>query len=211
MNLLEDWIKDLIKKPLAFLNDKYPDEDIVKVELDSLFLPLVDSYSVEQMKVREAGHVSNAVLQKLHKKIRNRPCEETIWSGVFWYLANPLPGSLAHDLVDRWIATIRMGSFTRQVDEVQWRLATFNEDALYTLVRERYQEPEYSTAQFETMLRQYAPINGDGILYMLSFYETPSPEKKAAFMAALVREKRNWRKYKHTRKRLKQFIREQSQ
>lgn len=211
MNLLEDWLKNLIKKPITVLNDKYPDEDIVRAELDSLFLPLVDSCAVEQKKVRAASHVSDAILQKLHKKIRNHPCEETIWSGVFWYLVSPLPISLAHDLVDRWTATIMMG-MTRQVDEVQWRLATFNEDALYTLVRERYQEPKYSVAQFETMLRQYAyTIDGDGILYMLSFYETPSPEKKAAFMAAIIREKRNWRKCKNTKKRLKQFIREQSQ
>src|SRR4051812_18505173 len=139
MNLLEDWIKNLTKQSIASLNDKYQEEDIAKTELDSLFLSLVDAYSLEQKRVKEAGHVSSAVLQKLHKKIRDQSCEEEIWSSVFWYLANPLPISLAHDLIDRWVATIMMG-MSRQVDEVQWRLATFNEDALYTLIRERYQE-----------------------------------------------------------------------
>ncbi len=211
MNLLEDWLKKLIKKPITVLNDKYPDEDIVRTELDSLLLPLVDPYAMEQKNVRAASHVSDAVLQHLHKKIRNHPCEDAIWSGVFWCLVNPLPLSMAQDLVDRRISTVMMG-MTRQVDEIQWRLATFDEEALYTLIRERYIEPQFSVAQFETMLRQYAyTIYSDGILYMLSFYETPSPKKKAAFIAAIVREKRNWRKVKYTKKRLKQFMREQSQ
>lgn len=49
------------------------------------------------------------------------------------------------------------------------------------------------------------------ILYMLSYYITPSLEKKAALIAAVKREKRNWRKWKHMKKRLKQFLREESQ
>lgn len=212
MNLLEDWLKKLTKKPIASLNDKYTDEEIVRAELESLFDFLVVPDSLEQNKVKQASHVSDVVIQKLHKKIRNHPCEEMIWSGVFAYLKDPLPILVATDLVDRWIATIRMGSYTRQVDEVQWRLATFNEDALYTLIVERYQEPKYSVAQFETMLSQCStPIGWDGLLYLLSFYETPSAKKKAVVMTSISREKRHWRKNKFVKERLKDFIREQSQ
>ena len=136
MNLLEDWLKQVIKKPAHFLNETYQDEETVRAELEALFSPLVDTGGLEQKKAKAAGHVPDAVLQRLHRKIRNQPCEEALWGGVFWFLANPLPLALAHDLIDRWIATTTM-DMTRQVDEVQWRLATFNEYALYTLIRER--------------------------------------------------------------------------
>ncbi len=205
MNPLENWLKNLLNNPIEVLNRKYLDEDDVKKELDSLSLPKTNAYTVH------SSHVSDIVIQQLHDKIRSYSCETAIWDAVLWYLAHALPITVAHDLIDRGIATVMMG-MTRQVDEIQWRLATFSEDALYTLIRERYQKPHFSVLQFETMLEMYLyTVHGDGILYMLSFYKTPSLEKKAAFMAAIIREKRNWRKWKHIKKRLKQFIREQSQ
>ena len=205
MKSLEDWLTGSIKKPIAVLNEKYKDEDDVKKELDSLPLPKSNGYTVH------SSHVSNGVIERLHKKIRGHSCEDAIWDAVLWYLAQPLPILIAHDLIDRAISTIMLG-MTRQVDEVQWRLATFSEDALYTLIRERYVEQRYSVAQFETILEQYSyTIYSDSILYMLSYYETPSPDKKAALLAFIISQKRNWRKWKHIKKRLKQFMREQTQ
>ncbi len=187
MKLLEDWITDIIKKPIKVLNDECIDEDKTKEPLDLLYLPLIDRYSVEQKATREASHVSDVILHNLHQKIRKCVCEEPIWFSVIWYLSHPLPISIAHDLIDRGIAVFQM-ALSRQVDEVQWRLATFNEDALYTLIRERYMESRYSVDQFDMMLKLYE-YNIDGIIYMLSFYATPSPEKEAVFLAAIEREK----------------------
>ena len=205
MDSLEGWMDSLVSKPIEVLNDAYLDEEDARKELDSLQLPKTGGYTVG------ASHVSDGAIQQLHHKVRGQRCEDGIWWAVLWYLAHPLPASIAHDLIDRGVATNIMG-MTRQVDEVQWRLATFDGDALYTLIRERYVEPQYSVAQFEAMLKRYSLTRySEGILYMLSFYETPSPEKKAAFIAAIVREKRNWRKWKHIKKRLKRFMREQGQ
>jgi hypothetical protein len=155
--------------------------------------------------------VSDAILRQLHEKVREQRCENAIWDAIFWYLARAIPLAIAHDLIDRGVSTIRMG-MTRQDDEVQWRLATFNEDALYTLIRERYVDEQYSVAQFESMLEQYSyTIHSNSILYMLSYYTTPSSEKKTALLAFIVKQKRNWRKWKHIKKRLKQFLREESE
>lgn len=205
MKSLESWLKSLIKKSIEVLNERYRDEEDVKKELE--FLPLAETKGY----TAHSSHVSEAVIQRLHEKIRGQRCENAIWDAILWYLAHSLPIAIAHDLIDRAISTVMMGT-TRQVDEVQWRLATFSEDALYTLIRERYVEQRYSVIQFEAILEQYAyTIHSDSILYMLSFYETPSPDKKAALLAFIISQKRNWRKWKHIKKRLKQFIREQAQ
>ena len=215
MNVLEDWINDVIAKPIGVLNEKYADNNIAREELEALFLPLTDRQSLDQMKVRKASRVPTTVLQELHHKMRNQPCEEEVWSAVIWYLHKPLPASLAHDLIDRWIAT-NMMEMTRQVDTVQWRLATFKEYALYTLIRERYQKPQYSVTQFEMMLKQYAAQDEDGILYMLSFYDTPSSEKKAIFMAAIkqlhkkLKKRKNKKLSSHIKHRIKEFLREEA-
>ena len=184
MRPLQDWIVVLVRRSVSDLNDRYATEESVRHEIDSLPLPTDKrGYTVE------SSHVSEQVLQQLHRKIRNIPCERAIWNAVIWYLADPLPLSVAHDLIDRLISTNAM-SMTRQVDEAQWRLATLYEDALYTLIRERYVEPRYSISQFEKILEAYQrSFYYSGILYMLSFYETPSPEKQAIFEKAVVQEK----------------------
>ena len=204
MNLLENWLSVLVEKPNEILNDLYSEEADVRKEFEALFLPKTKGYIVE------SSHVSNDILQRLHEGIRGHACEEIIWAAVFWYLADPLPTAIAHDLIDRAVAIDMMG-MTRQIDEVQWRLATFDENALYTLVRERYREPQYSTSQFESMLEQYSyTVHSDGILYTLSFYETPSIEKKAALVQAIIRERKNKKLTKYIRKHLKKFVRKQS-
>ncbi|RYF43677.1 MAG: hypothetical protein EOO38_18645 [Cytophagaceae bacterium] len=133
MNVLENWIENLLGEPIDLLNATYLDDGIVREELDSLPLPLSKrGYTVE------ASYVSDYVLDQLHTKICAEPCEEAIWSTMVWFLAHPLPFDIAHDLVERGISTAAM-AHTRQVDEIQWRLATIHEDALYTLITERYQ------------------------------------------------------------------------
>ena len=204
MKSLEDWLDNLIKQPVEVLNQKYKDDNYVGKELESLPFEETNGHTVH------SSHVSKEIIQGLYEKIRGHSCESTIWDAVFWYLADPLPIVIAHDLIDRFISLTMMGK-TRQFDEVQWRLATFSEDALYTLIRERYVEPQYSVSQFEITLELYSyTIHSNGILYMLSFYDTPSPDKKEALLKMITREKINWRKWKHIKKRLKHFLREQT-
>lgn len=176
MNTLKDWIKSLIERPIGILNAEYPQEHLVREKLDSFGYMATSS------------DVSSELLQNLHDKIFGQSCEEAIWDAVLWYLAHPLPISVAHELIDRGVSTVAMGH-TRQFDEIQWRLATFSEYALYYLIMERYIDNNYSTLQFEVMLNIYNIYrNREGILYMLSFYETPSSEKQAIFDKAVALE-----------------------
>ncbi len=133
MNVLEDWIISLLEKPIEEFDDRYRSEAIVMDELYALPLPKEKEYFVN------ASYVSDDVLNKLHRKIRGYSCEETIWESVVFFLAHPLPITIAHDLIDRIIATVGM-AHTRQVDEIQWRLATFQIYALNQLISERYED-----------------------------------------------------------------------
>jgi hypothetical protein len=201
---LEDWIQSLLEQPTDALNSRYTQEQIVYDELEYLPLPKSKSrgYTVE------ASHVSEAVLENLHEKIRGQSCEPALWNVVVWYLAHPLPIALAHDLIDRSVSFIAMGH-TRQVDEVQWRLATLVEDALYTLIRERYQQDRYSAALFEAILQQYYfSDHYEGILYMLTYFQTPSTQKKDILIERVECYKKKASKY--IKKRLKQFLREEA-
>ena len=180
MNILEDWIKDLTEQPLERLNDRYATEEIVREEVDALPLPTQNGNTVE------ASQVYHAILTQLHLKIRGQVCEAALWDALLWYLAHPLPAAMAHDLIDRGIAVVARTS-TRQEDEVQWRLATRHEDALYTLIRERYTEPKFSADQFEAMLNIYQ-YRYDDLLTMLLSSATASPDKAAIFVAAIERE-----------------------
>jgi hypothetical protein len=180
MSVLQDWILNLIEMPLEVVNRKYSDKVDVHEELDSFPLPQTNGHTIA------SSHVDGEVLERLHHKIKEQTCEYAIWCSVVWYLAHALPIATAHELIDRSIAIFAMG-MTRQVDEVQWRLATITEDALYTLIRERYVQENYSVNQFENMLKQYrSSIEYEGILHMLSFYYTESVEKEEVFKAAVV-------------------------
>ena len=178
MNTLENWIQKLIEKPIKFKGISDVEEHIRK-KLETL-LPRNNGSAVG------ANAVYSEVLWQLHLKIRGHKHEDAIWSNVLWYLSHPLPATLAHDLIDRGVATIMM-SHTRQENEVQWRLATMYEDALFQLVRERYTEPQFSVEQFETMLAIYN-YRGDGLMTMLLSFRTESPEKEAVFIRAVERE-----------------------
>lgn len=181
MNTLENWIQTLIEKPIDFKGIADVEEHI-RQELETLPLPENNGTAVG------ASPVYCEILRQLHLKFRGQKYEyeEAIWNNMLWYLSHPLPATLAHDLIDRGVAVIAM-SHTRQEDEVQWRLATINEDALYTLIRERYLEPKFSTEQFEMMLQIYCRRH-DGLLTMLLSFWTESPAKEAVFIAAIERE-----------------------
>lgn len=177
MKELEIWINSLLRKKIEKINQIYIDDSIVKSEIDLMDLPKLKGSTVG------SSYVSDSLLYRLHDVIRNQSCESPLWDAVLWYLAHPLPTRIANDLIDRGVSVIAMG-FTRQVDEVQWRLATLIEEALYTLIRERYTDSKFSVSQFAIMLRLYNMRN-DGVLDMLSYYETTSEEKRAIYLAAV--------------------------
>lgn len=216
MNSLEDWIQHLVEMPLEEISSKYSEYDAALRELESLPFLLesrehasksYSSFLEHREQMMRWGAVSEEVLEALHRKIRGDSCEGTIWDGVLWFLSHPLPMAMAHDLIDRRISTNALG-ITRQVDEVQWRLATFDSDALCTLFTEWYMEPQYSVAHFENMLVLYSRrVTDEAILYILSCKPNPSPEKKAALKGVIIREKRHWRKWEHQRKSIEEFLR----
>jgi len=186
---IEDWINNLISQSIELANSNYEESAVLIEQLE--LLPLLENRG---NKVA-SSYISSETLYNLHRKLRDEICEEAVWSAVIWFLAHPLPIPIAHDLIDRNISLFKM-ALNRQFEEVQWRLATLVDDALYTLVRERYVEFQYSVKQFEIMLQMYKFSESyDGILYMLSFFQTSSPEKEAILrrMASQHEEDRNER------------------
>ena len=179
MKTLENWIQNLTEKPINFkgINDV---ESHLEKKLRKLSLSKNGGFAVQ------GARVNKRILRQLQLKIREHKHEDAIWTNVLWYLSRPLPSKLAHDLIDRGIA-ISMMSHTRQKDGVQWRLATIHRDALYTLVRERYTESQFSVEQFYTMLEIY-PWLDDGLLAMLLSFRTDSAEKETVLVAAIERE-----------------------
>lgn len=175
--LLQNWLANLLEKTNDYIDHLFHSEELVKQQLESLNLPRKNGYTVG------ASRVSEPVIEKLNKKIKGITREIEVWNVVLWYLENPLPVPVAHDLIDRIISISSM-SFTRQKDEVQWRLATIDEDALYILIRERYIGLQYSTIDFKNMLKLYW-MQREGILQMLSFYEASSLEKENVYRMVL--------------------------
>ena len=193
MKTLENWIEKFIEQPINF-KKKIDVEAHLRKELDALALSTNGGNSVE------SSRVYNEILRLLHLEIRGHAQEDAIWNALLWYLSHPLPTSLAHDLIDRGVAIIAM-CHTNQQEEVLWRLATIDEDALYTLVRKRYMERQFSPEQFAMMLDIYVPRD-DGLLTMLLSFWTESAEKEAIFVAAIER-KLEWiseqKKQRHKR------------
>jgi len=193
MNILENWIIELLEKPIEEFNDKYRSETIVMDELHAL--PL----SRKQEHFVNASYVSDDVLYKLHEKIRNCSCENSIWESTVYFLVHPLPAKIAHDLIDRLIATVGM-AHTRQVDEIQWRLATFLKEALNPLISERYEDERFSDDQFRKILKTYKYNNEyESILYMLESRLASSDEKEAIYLAAVEEEKGRINERQHQR------------
>ncbi len=179
MKTLDTWIQKLLQKPIKFKGIDDVELHLEK-ELKKWSLPQKNGSAVG------ASRVNKATLRRLQLAIRGHKHEDAIWTSVLWYLSDPLPVTLARDLIDRGVA-IPMMSHTRQHDEVQWRLATIHENALHTLVCERYIEPRFTVEQFATMLEIYSRRD-DGLLAILLCYQTQSPEKEAVFVDVIKRE-----------------------
>ncbi len=145
---LEDWIKQLLARPVDELNSRYDysPEDVARHEVESLA-------DVEPRKFAST-RVSAHTLQELHRKIRAQECESIVWDALIFYLLEPLPPDIAHDLISRDIIVSQLGH-TRQNDEVQWRLASLVDEAFLTFVWDMFTKPIYSASEFEKLLGQH--------------------------------------------------------
>ncbi|MBV9467857.1 MAG: hypothetical protein JOZ57_01275, partial [Abitibacteriaceae bacterium] len=127
MKYLEDWVKDLVAQPIAYLNQRYADEDMSLRECvafrDIEELPF---FSPLRKRFRQ---VSYETLLELNHKVRNCPCEEPIWEAILWHIEHPLPTQVAHDLIERKIAITLLGH-TIQNEEIMWRLAPLVDETL---------------------------------------------------------------------------------
>ena len=150
MHSLEDWIKQLLTRPLAELNRKYDYRGTAEQE--------VQSFADAGPRSYRSAYVSAETLRGLHEKIRGQKCESSIWNAIIFHLRDSLPTSIAHDLIDRNIIVSQMGH-TRQNDEIQRRLAFSVDEALLTLVGEMFTKPTYTVTDLENLLSQH-PING---------------------------------------------------
>ena len=170
MHSLEDWIKQLLTQSVKDLNSKYSDYYSARRAVESLS-------SVDQQKLA-ASSVSNHILEELHKKIRGCLCEVEVWEAILFQLRHPLPAHIAHDLIDRDSNVLTLGH-TRQDDEVQWRLASLVDEALLTLARDFYTNPDYDVTELQKLLDLY-PHHG-WLLRSWPHWGNSSREKKIVF------------------------------
>ncbi|MBV9865630.1 MAG: hypothetical protein JO316_09790 [Abitibacteriaceae bacterium] len=148
MNLVEDWIKQLLTQEVKDLSLKYsyPAHDTAENEIESLIGP-------DRIQ-RCPSPIPAPLIEQLHEKLRGLRCEAYIWDALLFHLGTPLPPHVAHDLMDRDIAVSTLGH-TRQLDEVQWRLASLVDEALLTLFWALYSDPKYELAELEKLLGQH--------------------------------------------------------
>ncbi|RYX84411.1 hypothetical protein EON83_09790 [bacterium] len=142
MTTTQDWILQLLGQPIEKLNREYDYFDEVAA------LPEVAANRYR------SSDVSASVLHQLHQKVRGQECEFWAWGTVIFPIRDPLPPAIAHDLIDRDIIVSQLGH-TRQLDEVQWRLASLVDEALLTFAWDMFNKPTYSAAELEKLLTQH--------------------------------------------------------
>lgn len=170
--LLKPQIIELLSTPQDVLDARYCDgQDAAEI----LGFPYQETYRI-------SGRVPQDMLLQLHRKIRNTSSESRIWSGVLWCLQHPLPGEVAHDLLDRKISINELGH-SRQHEDVQWRMAAFYDEALLTLAKDRYCKRKYNLSEFQRVL-DFNPTH-IWMLSSLAHAEGSSRAKVQAFLAVV--------------------------
>ena len=149
MHSLEDWIIKLIDEDIDKINRKHSPNNYGAVEEEIESLPDIESmqYATSQVDAN--------LLEKLHLKIREQKCEVEIWHAIIFHISGPLPILIAHDLIDRDIIVSQLGH-TRQEGEIQWRLASLVDEALLTLFRDLYTNPNSKVEELRKLLNQHS-------------------------------------------------------
>jgi hypothetical protein len=179
---LVDWIRGLLTQPNSVLERKYREEHYGEAfaEVQQLHESNGLSYPV-----RQPADVPDGLLDQLAAKLRGTGAEGAIWAAVIVNLGQLLPPAIAYDLLDRRIALDILGH-SRQVDEVQWKLAELYDEALLTLAIDQYTLPQYSRADLESVFANFR--ENSGYRWMMAVlahqYEASSPEKEQAYVAA---------------------------
>ena len=178
---LEESVTALLSRPVAELENAYPDTNSAAEELVPLRRSLQQDMTEEPEKYLE---VADTVLETLHEKILNSSCESALWGALIWNLAKPLPSTIAHDLIDRGIALTDL-EHSRQTDEVQWRMAENQREALLTLAIDFYTKSSYNEAEFQHLLQKFP--DSRWMLETLAYRQPSSPAKEKAFLNVLSR------------------------
>ncbi len=179
---LANWITDLLGQPNSVLARKYKKE--YYGEAYEEVQQLHESNGL-RYPVRHPADVPDELLDQLATKIRGTTTEGAIWAAIIVHLGRPLPPPIAYDLLERRIAFDILGH-SRQVDEIQWKLAEVHDEALLTLAIDLYTLPQYSLAAMQTVLTKFR--DNWAYRWMLDtlahLYEASSPEKEQAYLAA---------------------------
>ena len=174
MHSLGDWIIRLTDEDIGEINRTYSSGNYGTVEKEIESLP-----DIEPMKYGTSLVDAN-LLEKLHLKIRNQRCETEIWDAIVFHISGPLPMHIAHDLIDRDIVVTQLGH-TRQNDEIQWRLASLVDEALLTLFRDLYTNPDSKVEELQKLLTQHS--DHGWLLDKWEYWadESSSPDKEIVF------------------------------
>jgi hypothetical protein len=181
---LANWIDGVLAQPKSVLARKYnrAHRSAAMDEVEQLHKSNDLSYPV-----RQPADLPDGLLDQLAVKLRGSSAESPIWGAVIVHLGQPLPPAIATDLLERRIAFDTLGH-SRQVDEVQWKLAEVYPEALLTLAIDRYTLSQYSLADLQAVLTSFRDNDAyRSVLALLAeLYEASSPEKEQAYLAAVA-------------------------
>ncbi len=170
---LEDWARGILATSISMLNRRFKDWEGEKELRKSIEeLPFFTPYRAIFRQI------SAPTLLELHQKLRGQKCEQWIWMGLLRSLDHALPDEIALDLIQRSIAISMLGH-SKQGDEVMWKLAPLVDEALLTIAKRAYYDPNRSLEEFETILTQF-PTH-EWMLDSLSHCSASSLEKRRAF------------------------------
>ncbi len=169
---LADWIAALLQQPPDELDRKWSDCQVTEESVSQ----------IAEIKRHGSEHygcsiVSLETLLGLHRKLRGLPCEDTIWSSIILHLEKPLPSEVAHDLLDRAIASNEL-EHSRQEDDVQQRMAEGGEEALLTWALALYCDARRSLREFESVLKRFS--DNEWMLETLMSANASWPDKEIA-------------------------------
>lgn len=170
---IETWILSLLERRIEDLDREYAD-DSAWSWLDEISRGKVDI------------GLSDETFHALHLGLYGHPCEDPLWSAIVWKIRRPLPASIAHDLLDRDLATMYL-CHSRQEDEVQWRMAGMDrlDEALLTLAREFYTLETRTLTEFQVLLHRFP--DHIWMLANLSLQRASSTEKETLLFAHIRR------------------------
>ncbi|TYP69423.1 hypothetical protein [Paenibacillus methanolicus] len=128
--------------------------------------------------------LTEALLLAIHRELKHAAAEEVFWRKLNLLYHDPLPPSIAFDLIDRNVAVVELGH-SRQEMNVMWALAGKIDEALLTLAIDIYVKPAFGMEDAERLFAGYD--HHAWMLETLIRQEPSSPGKRTLLEAALQR------------------------